>query len=92
MGPLDFLLHLLGFFAPALAVALGTALGARWLGLQGAGARAAWVPFAINFAAGCAVLVAGLAWFGRDGKMLTYAALVAAIACSQWLIGRAWRR
>jgi hypothetical protein len=37
------------------------------------------------------VLVAGLAWWGVDGKMATYAALVVVIATSQWLFGRARR-
>ena len=37
------------------------------------------------------VLVAGLVFFGRDGKMATYAALVLAIASSQWLLLRGWR-
>lgn len=92
MGPLDFVFHLLGFFAPAFAVAAGTALAARWLGLQGAAARSWWVPVAINFVVGGLVSIAGLAYFGRDGKMLTYAALLVAVASSQWLIGRAWRR
>ncbi len=92
MGPLDLLFHLLGFLAPAFAVALGCALAGRWMGLQGVAGRAWWTPFAINFIAGAAASVAGLVYFGRDGKMATYAALVAAVASTQWLIGRGWRR
>jgi hypothetical protein len=38
-----------------------------------------------------AVLASGLWWFGRDGKMATYTALVIAVATCQWLSGRAWR-
>jgi hypothetical protein len=92
MGPIDFLLHLLGFLAPAFGVALGVVLGARVL--MGAGAKAVSIrkAFAINFAAGTAVLVAGLAYFGHDGKMLTYAALVAVVATTHWLLSRAWAR
>ena len=50
-----------------------------------------WARFAINSAAGLATLVAGLWYFGHDGKMATYAALVLAVATAQWLTARAWR-
>jgi len=40
---------------------------------------------------GCAVLVAGLIVLGRDGKMLTYAALVLGCATCQWVLVRGWR-
>lgn len=46
---------------------------------------------ALHFAVGAAVLAAGLAVWGRDGRMLTYAALVLACASSQWLWLRAWK-
>jgi hypothetical protein len=46
---------------------------------------------AINFVVGCAVLVAGLIVLGRDGKMLTYAALVLGCATCQWVLVRGWR-
>ena len=91
MGPIDFVLHAAGFAAPALALALGVALAARWFRLDRSG-RAWWAATAINFVAGVAVLGAGLWYFGRDGKMATYAALVLAVASAQWLAGRAWRR
>ncbi|MGH6625622.1 MAG: hypothetical protein ACRECD_03590, partial [Burkholderiaceae bacterium] len=51
-----------------------------------------WMQFAINFVAGCAVLLAGLWWLGRDGKMSTYAVLVAVCATSQWLLLRGWKK
>ena len=41
---------------------------------------------------GSAVLSAGLLLWGRDGKMLTYAALVVATASCQWVLGRGWKR
>ena len=50
-----------------------------------------WARFAINSAAGLAALGAGLWFFGRDGKMATYAVLVIAVATAQWLTARAWR-
>jgi hypothetical protein len=41
---------------------------------------------------GTGVLVAGLVLFGRDGKMLSYAALVLTCASCQWALQRGWRR
>ena len=90
MGPLDFALHLLSFAAPALAVAVGVALAARLFGLDRRPICGWWAPIALNFIAGLAVLAAGLWYFGRDGKMATYAVLVLAVASTQWLAGRSW--
>lgn len=92
MGPVDFLAHLLGFTAPAFFMALAMALCARLFRLDRAAGRRWWVTAALNFAAGLAVLVAGLLFFGNDGKMATYAVLVVAVATSQWLAGRGWAR
>ena len=91
MNPIDLLPHVLSFAAPALAVAFLVAFGGRWLLPAGAPRPAWWVLFAINFLAGLAALAAGLWYFGRDGKMASYAAMVLAVASAQWLGGRAWR-
>ena len=91
MNPFDLLQHVLSFAAPALAVALLVALGGRWLLPSGAPRPAWWFFFAINFLAGLAALGLGLWYFGRDGKMASYAAMVLAVATAQWLGGRAWR-
>jgi hypothetical protein len=91
LSPLDLSLHVLSFLAPAAAVALLVTLAARVI-LPAAGRPGRWwLPLAVNFLAGVLVLGAGLAVFGRDGKMATYAALVLAVATVQWLGGRAWR-
>jgi hypothetical protein len=37
---------------------------------------------------GTLVLLVGLVVFGRDGKMLTYLALVVAVATVQWIMQR----
>ncbi|WP_299764490.1 hypothetical protein [Ramlibacter sp.] len=92
MNTLALLQHLPGLLAPALAVALLVALGARVLRPSGAPRPGWWASVAINFAVGAAVLGAGLWHFGRDGKMATYLALVVAVATCQWLLGRGWRR
>lgn len=84
MTVLDFVWHLLDFAAPAVllgAISAGAAKllwrgslrGTPWLSL---GAQAA--------AAGLLVCVAGLVITGRDGKMVTYAAMVVACAASLW--------
>ncbi|HET8744413.1 MAG TPA: hypothetical protein VFM98_02330 [Ramlibacter sp.] len=91
MGLFEFADHLLGFAAPALAVALLVTLAAPLVLPRSAKPVTWWARFAINSAAGLATLVAGLWYFGHDGKMATYAALVLAVATAQWLTARAWR-
>jgi hypothetical protein len=91
MGQLDILLHLMGFLAPAAAVALLVSGFARLLMPGNAGVQAWRVSLATNFVAGAIALGAGLWFFGRDGKMLAYAALVLACASSQWVVARGWR-
>lgn len=83
---MDFLLplwHLLNFIAPALGVAalLGAAL---WLQAPARGVQAAWQSTVWLAASGVLVLAAGLALFGRDGKMATYAALVLVMGSVAW--------
>ena len=90
MGPLDSLNHLLNFLAPAFWMALFMAmLGPLVLrGPRGLGRGAQWL---LDFAVCSAVLLAGLWITGRDGKMLTYGALVLACATCQWVLVRGWR-
>ena len=92
MGPLDIANHLLNFVAPAAAVALGLVLLGRLVGSRSASsAMSVWLRGAILFALGVAVLAAGLVLWGRDGKMLTYTALVVACATCQWVLVRGWK-
>ena len=91
VSPLVLFLHLLSFLAPALAVAAFVALAARVVLPPAARPRSWALAFGLNFAAGAVALGAGLWYFGHDGKMATYAALVLAVASTQWLAGRAWR-
>jgi hypothetical protein len=87
MGPLDALWHLFNFFAPALGVALLTTALSKlvwrrelapvtWRRLVG------WSALA-----GSLALIGGLVVFGRDGRMATYGALVAASALALWVMG-----
>jgi hypothetical protein len=91
LGPLESILHLLSFAAPAFVVALLVTLASGWV-LPRAGKGLGWRGrFALSFVAGVATLAIGLWAFGRDGKMATYAALVLVVATTQWLAGNGWR-
>ena len=91
MSPLDFAIHLANFVAPALGLAVLLAISGRIFGPKRPAAPTAWAQAAINFVAGVAVLAAGLVYFGRDGKLATYGALVLVCASVQWLMNRRWR-
>lgn len=83
------MIHLLNFAAPALVVGMLTALLARMFMKQRPAAPSWHAQAAINFVVCLAVLLGGLWFFGHDGKMATYAALVLACASSQWWMVRA---
>jgi hypothetical protein len=79
--------HVANFLAPALVVALMLSLlprlrwgKARWRGFI---QDTLWLTLA-----GVSVLLAGLIWFGRDGKMATYAALVVVQGSAAWYLRR----
>jgi hypothetical protein len=91
MGPLDATWHLLNFFAPALGVALIASGLAKLLWRRELGG-VTWPWLALWAAAGAALaLLAGLVVFGRDGRMATYALLIAAVAVTLWWAGFARR-
>ena len=73
------------------AVALVLVLGGGLIGSRSPLALAWWLRLGIVFAVGVAVLAAGLVVWGRDGKMLTYAALVVVCATCQWILVRGWK-
>jgi hypothetical protein len=88
---LDVLYHLANFAAPALALALLMPWAGRWVHGRSGFSPRYLVQAGVGFAVGLAVLLGGLWWFGRDGKMATYGALVLAMGTAQWLIGAGWR-
>ncbi len=92
MGPLDVLWHLGNLLLPALALGLLSAAAAKLLWRR----ELARVTFArlAGPASGISavVVVAGLLVFGRDGKMATYGAMVAACAITLWWRGFGPRR
>ena len=88
MSAFDLINHLLNFAAPAFFVALLLALATWPFKPKRPGAPAVWAQAAINFIAGLVVLGGGLAYFGRDGMMATYAALVLVCGTVQWWLVR----
>ena len=88
MGLPDLLNHLANFAAPALWMAVVVSLLARLFMKKVALAQALPAQAAINFIVCLTVLVLGLWWFGRDGKMVTYAVMTLACATSQWAMLR----
>lgn len=91
MGPIDLLIHLLNFVAPALWLALLVPLTGRLFMGKRPLAPAFIKQVAINFIVSAVVLTLGLWFFGRDGKMATYAAMALISATSQWFVSRGWR-
>jgi hypothetical protein len=76
--------HLMGFLAPALGVAVLLWLGLLWRrgrrkSVGKPGRQLGWLVLV-----GMVVLLAGLVYFGRDGKMATYAVLVLAQGTLAW--------
>jgi len=95
MTALNLTNQLLNFMAPAAFVALLVVLGSRIFALLFRSKRpatlSAWVQFAIVFIASVAILVVGLAMFGRDGKMASYVLLAVGAATCQWVLLRGWQ-
>ncbi|MDP2072661.1 hypothetical protein [Hydrogenophaga sp.] len=88
MTPLSVLAHLAGFVAPALGVGLllWAGLRIRRKGRPGLGSA---MQLSLLWVLGIGVLLAGLIYFGRDGKIATYAALVLIQGTvAWWLRGR----
>ena len=92
MAPLDAFWHLANLFVPALALGALTAALAKLLWRREL-AAVRWRRLAGTAgAAGAAVTLAGLVLLGRDGKMATYGAMVAACALTLWWQGFGRRR
>ncbi len=88
MDSLSLIVHVLNFLAPALAVGAWITLVSP-LVWRGPHAWRGWRGrLFLNSAAGALMLILGIFWFGQDGKMVTYLAMVMACASSQWLLSR----
>jgi hypothetical protein len=82
MNVLDGVLHGLHFVAPAVFVAFLIAWVGLWQG-RSVSLRNLVRQTALLGVANVAVLVLGLVWFGRDGKMATYAMMIVVCASCQ---------
>ena len=87
----DLLLHLLNFMAPAAFVSMAVVILSRLGQKKQLPLLGFWPQLALNFAVCLGALLAGLWFFGRDGKMATYVALVVLSASCQWVSLRSWR-
>lgn len=92
MGPLDLLNHLLNFAAPAVFVGVFLAWAAPKLLGKGTRDTTFAVRAVVNSVAGLCAMAAGLWFFGNDGKMASYLALVLVSAASQRLLMQPSRR
>jgi hypothetical protein len=87
MGPLDAIWHLLNLFGPAFGLGLLAPFLAKLLWRRELKGRPWWSLAQRCVAAGMLVTLLGLVVFGQDGRMATYAALVAACAATLWFNG-----
>jgi hypothetical protein len=69
-------LHLLNFLAPAFGLALMLGVLGQFFDKKRPSPQYLYTSVAMYFVASVAVLLMGLALLGRDGKTVTYAALV----------------
>jgi hypothetical protein len=92
MGVIDAALHLLALAAPAFFVALLVSYAGQFFKQNKPLAPVFIQKFAINFIVCLGVLLIGLVLTGRDGKMLSYMAMIVASATVQWLLSGSWRK
>ena len=79
--------HLANLFVPAFALAAVAAALAKLAWRQELAAQRWWRLAMPALAANALLTLAGLAWSGADGRMATYAAMVAASAATLWWRG-----
>ena len=92
LSPLTAVWHLLNLFVPALGLGLLSAAGAKLLWRRELGALRWWRLALRAAAAAAGATLAGLWWFGQDGHMATYGAMVLAAALALWWQGFIRRR
>lgn len=84
--------HLLSFALPALSLAIGLPVVARSTAWGRAGQVSLRTQFLLNFVAALTALLAGLWFWGHDGRMATYLGMAIICGSAQWLLLRGWRR
>jgi hypothetical protein len=84
MGVSDVLWHLLGFLAVPVLLAVCAATLVKLLWRRDLAGHPWWRLTSVAAGASVLAAVGGLLATGRDGAMLTYAAMVAACAVALW--------
>jgi hypothetical protein len=79
--------HLLNFFASAAGIGLFASLMAKLLWRHQLAGAAWWRLWLFASVGAAGVAIGGLVYFGRDGKMATYAGMVLACALGLWWAG-----
>lgn len=92
MSAFDAAWHLLNLFVPALGLGLLSATGCKLLWRRELAHVAWWRLAAAAVAAAAAMTLGGLWWFGQDGRIATYGAMVLAAAAVLWWRGFIRRR
>ncbi len=87
VDPLLAFSHVANFFAPALVCGFLAAALAKLFWRRGLAAVSWWRLGALVATAMAAATIAGLLVFAHDGRMATYAAMVAAGAVTLWWAG-----
>lgn len=94
MGPLEQIIHVLNFVAPAWGVAFFCVIVARLISRAGLPVSR-WgllKQTVVSAMLGTVAMGAGLLIWGVDGKMTSYAALVMVCGTTQWWMCLGWRR
>lgn len=92
MGVFNLLNHLFNFALPAIVVGLLLPSLIRFSAMGRQARPGFWWQGLVNVIAGLLALAGGLWFWGNDGKLSTYLAMVLVCATSQWLMVGAWRR
>ena len=91
MGFFDLTVHLLNFCAPAVALAVLLPIFPQFSKRKVAKMPVYYAQAAIIFIATLPVSLVGLWYFGNDGKMATYAAMVVVAATTQFVLRKGWK-
>ena len=89
---LDILLHIANLFTPALALGAIAAALAKLAWRREMARRPWWMLATATAATSALITLAGLAFFGRDGRMATYVAMVLGASATLWWLGFGRRR
>ena len=87
MDLVDGLWHLLNFYAAAVGIGFIASSASKLLWRRDLQATSWWRLWLWSSGTAAVMAIAGMVFFGRDGKMATYGAMLSACALSQWWFG-----